>query len=261
MQPPGDPAATQLGAHRAPALVAAPKECAPRALIIVLPGGGVAYDKQWAATWLPLPGLPAVRAYVDLPLHGARLATDLRERWRGARVSRFFAPAILGMAAELPSIIDELMARFALPATTPVGVCGWSIGGLAAFLAALDEPRITVLAGFAIPGGGVHHLRLRERSKDPDESTWLARLDLLGRASELAPTPALLMHGDDDDWVDAASSRTLHAALASAYVAAPDRLRYVEYPGVAHDPCACAAEPRRRIAADIGAWLAAHLPG
>jgi len=109
--------ATRLGQHGAPALLSFPENSVPRAVVIVLPGGGVPYDKRWAAEWLPLHGFPALRAYVDLPLHGERLAPDLRERHRHDRVRGFFAPAILGMAAEIPSIIDDLLALAKNPLT------------------------------------------------------------------------------------------------------------------------------------------------
>lgn len=249
----------RLGNRGAPALLARPAGVEPRAIVLVLPGGGLAFDKRWALEWLPLEGLPVLRAYVDLPLHGERLVPDLRERFRFDRIRGFFGPAILGMAAEIPSILDDLFERAGNPSLRRVGLCGWSIGGLAAFLAALKEPRVGPLAGFAIPGGGVDHLRLMERPPDPAEAALLRDLDLLDQAGDLYPRPVLLMHGSDDTWVRPTSSRTLYRVLASAYRDRLDRVRYEEFPGVPHDPLEADADRRRAIAGAARRWMATHL--
>ncbi len=249
----------RLGSGRAPAILSFPEGSKPRAIVIVLPGGGVPYDKKWAARWLPLTGFPALRAYVDLPLHGERMVPDLRERYRHDRVKAFFAPAILGMAAEIPSVIDDLLALAENPGIDRVGLCGWSIGGLAAFLAALAEERVGAVVGFAIPGGGTQHLRLEGIPTGGEELALLTELDLLRRAPELFPKPVLLMHGLGDTWVSADSSRVLHDRLRPIYGSAPHRLRYVEYPTAPHDPRAGALAEQDAIAGEARQWLESYL--
>ncbi|MDF1555661.1 MAG: hypothetical protein P1P84_21490 [Deferrisomatales bacterium] len=240
-------------------MLAAPPGVRPRSVVVVLPGGGLHFDKRWAARWLPLTDLPVLRAYVDLPLHGERLAADLRERHRHDPLRGFFGPAILGMAEELPSIIDDLLDRVGDPSIDRVGVCGWSIGALAAFLGALEEDRIGVLAGFAMPLGSPDHLRVADRPPAGMEPALLERLDLLAQAGGLYPRPVLLLHGDADTWVGAEASRTLHRALEPIYAPCAEKLRYVEFPGVPHDPLAGDQEQRVAIAEAVRGWLAAHL--
>ena len=247
----------RLGKYKAPALLKFPEKEIAKAVVIILPGGGVSYDKQWAADWLPLNDFPALKAYVDLPLHGERIVPDLRKRYRHDRVKGFFSPAILGMVEEIPSIVDDLLgiARN----IEHVGLCGWSIGGLAAFLGALKDDRIGALAGFAIPGGGTHYLRMDEEISDGEEIEVFDRLDLLKKAERLYPKPVLLMHGTADTWVSSDSSRTLYERLKPIYATSPERLRYIEYSKVPHDPQAGESEEQPAIAQTVQAWLETHL--
>ena len=242
----------RLGKERAPAILCSPESGSPRAIVVVLPGGGAAYDKQWAHRWLPLEDLPVLRAYVDLPLHGERMAEDLRERHRKHRVRRFHAPVILGMAEEMPSILDDL-AALAPSASERVGILGWSLGGLAAFLSAMGGG-IRSVGAFAIPSRR-EYLRAGEAPIDPRDLALLDRMDLHVRAAELHPTAILLLHGMKDEWVSVDSSRALHALLLRHYAAAPGRLRYVEYPDAAHDPCRSSLEDLEAIRQEVRAWL------
>jgi len=55
-----------------------------------------------------------------------------------------------------------------------------------------------------------------------------------GRAARFFPAALLSQTAGADAVVSPDGARALHATLGSQYVAAPQRQRYVEYPGAAH---------------------------
>jgi pimeloyl-ACP methyl ester carboxylesterase len=249
-----------LGNRKAPAIVTFPETTRPKSILIILPGGGVSYDKRWAFKWLPLEDLPILRAYIDLPLHGERMSGDLRERYRKDRLTEFYAPSILGMSKEIPSIIDDLLELKGDCPIETIGICGWSIGGLATFLSAIEENRITSIAGFAIPGD-TNYLKLEQIQKNKERLALLEKLNLRTKAKALYPKSVLLLHGFNDDWVDIESSRLLYRMLKPVYADLPERLRYVEYENVSHDPCASGIKELQAIREDIRNWFEKTLLG
>ena len=246
--------AIRVGNHKAPAILTLPEANKPRSILIVLPGGGLLYDKQWAFKWLPMEDLPILCAYIDLPLHGERKVDDLRERYRKDRLTEFYVPTILGMSKEIPSIIDDLLELIQDCSIGTVGICGWSIGGLAAFLSAVEENRITALAGFAIPTH-TNYLHLKQFPRDKKVLALLEKLNLTTKVKALYPRPVLLMHGLDDNWVNAESSRSLYGILKPIYAGFPENLRHVEYENVSHDPCASGIKELQAIREEIRNWF------
>jgi hypothetical protein len=249
-----------LGNRKAPALLTFPDTTSPKSILIILPGGGVSYDKRWAFKWLPLEDLPILRAYIDLPLHGERMSGELRERYRKDRLTEFYAPSILGMSKKIPSIIDDLLELKEDCPIETIGICGWSIGGLAAFLSAIEENRITAIAGFAIPGD-IHYLKLEKIQKDKERLALLEQLNLRTKVKALYPKSVLLLHGLNDNWVDIKSSRLLYRMLKPIYADFPERLQYIEYQNVSHDPCASGIKELHAIREDISNWFKKTLLG
>jgi hypothetical protein len=246
--------AVRLGNGAAPAILSFPGTTKPKSILIVLPGGGVLYDKQWALKWLPLEDLPILRAYIDLPLHGERKVEDLRERYRKDSLTEFYVPSILGMSKEIPSIIHDLLKLTTNCSIESIGICGWSIGGLAAFLSAIEDNRIKALAGFAIPTG-TKYLRVNRLSTDKKRLALLDKLNLITKAKALYPRSVLLMHGLKDDWVDPESSRSLYRILKPLYAGVPEKIRYVEYTNVSHDPCDSGVKALHAIREEICHWF------
>lgn len=246
--------AIMVGNRRAPAILTFPETNKPKSILIVLPGGGLLYDKQWAFKWLPMEDLPILHAYIDLPLHGERKVDDLRGRYRKDRLTEFFVPSILGMSKEIPSIIDDLLELIQDCSIETVGICGWSIGGLAAFLSAIEENRITALAGFAIPTHA-NYLRLKQFPGNKKGLALLERLSLVAKAKSLYPRSVLLMHGLNDDWVNVESSRSLYRILKPICAGFPEKLRHIEYENVSHDPCASGIKELQAIREEIRNWF------
>jgi pimeloyl-ACP methyl ester carboxylesterase len=89
------------------------------------------------ASALPLAGVAAWRAYLDLPMHGRRqlpggLEEFMQLGYQDA-VLKAFEPQVTQAVDEFPAVLAELRAR--LPVTDgPIGVVGASVGALAAQL-------------------------------------------------------------------------------------------------------------------------------
>lgn len=231
----------------APALVRVPaREAGAWPVVVCWHGFGPPDSEHAMAEALPLNAVPAVVAYLGLPLFGARgPAGGAAERGRlqaADYVRHLFAPAVGGAVAELPAVLDALQAHVG-GTMGPVGLVGFSAGGLTAgvpITAAVAINTVPRLAGL---------VALAERLLGP--YTWsdearveVARWDLLARVPALmaplrpgGPPPALLLlHGAADEYFSPDHLRALYAALAPRYAAAgaADRLAFVDVPGLTH---------------------------
>jgi dienelactone hydrolase len=249
-----------LGPTRVPALVHYRPGAAPKPMVILSPGGGnqpIDNCKELFAQTLPLDGEDLFKVYVDLPLHGERAVPDLGKRFRTDQVRLFLHPIVLGMARDIVHLIDELSQRPEVDAAR-IGVCGWSLGGQASLLAAAVDQRIKAAIGLSVP----YDAEQGPRAPYPDtpaHCVWRTELDVLGVAPNICPTAILLIHGARDAWVNVESSRRLHAALKPHYASCPERLRYVEYPNMAHsisqaDGEACARE-QHLLKEEVARWF------
>jgi dienelactone hydrolase len=174
------------------------------------------------ATALAEAGFLAVS--VDALGHGERRYPNFEsifndERWdtQFEATESDFLSVIGGSAAEVPSIIDELLERgWARP--DGIGIAGRSMGGEITFASVLADRRLR--AAVTVVGSPEWTLpRLDSPHHHPQRFFPVA---LLSQAAEL------------DEYVPPAPIRRFHAALEPLYASAPERIRYVEYPGVGH---------------------------
>jgi len=249
-----------LGPSRIPALLSYRPDGRKKPLAILAPGGGnqkIDDRKELFAQTLPLDGQELFRVYVDLPLHGERMVPDLGKRFWTDQVWRFLHPIVVGMAREMVQLIDALAQREDVDATK-VGVCGWSLGGQASLLAAAVDKRIKAAIGMGVPFDADRGPQA-PILETPAHQVMRTELDVSAVAHHLYPAAVLLIHGAKDAWVGVESSRLLYAALKPHYSASPERLRYVEYPNMAHSISqavdqAC-AEEQKQLKEEVAAWF------
>ncbi len=224
-----------LGPTRVPVLLSYVPDGRPKPLVILAPGGGnqgIDNCKELIAQTLPLEDEDLYRVYVDLPLHGDRAAADLGKRFHTDQVLLFLHPIVLGMAREMVQLIDILGERRDVDAGR-VGVGGWSLGGQASLIAAAADRRIRTVVAMCIPCDA----DMGPRAHVPDDAAHdvlRTELDVVAVADHLSRAAVLLIHGSKDAWVTVESSRILTQALSPHYASCPERLRFVEYPNMAH---------------------------
>jgi dienelactone hydrolase len=139
----------------------------------------------------------------------------------------------------VPSIIDELLER-RWAREDRIGIGGRSIGGDIVFASILADTRLRV--GASIVGSPEWTL------------PWLASPHR--HPQRFFPVALLSQTAELDAYVPAAPVRRFHARLEPSYVSAPERNRYVEYPGVGHFLTPeLDQDSRRLLAAWFGRWL------
>lgn len=120
-------------------------------------------------------------------------------------------------AAEVPAIIDDLLARgWARPGR--LGIGGRSLGGNISYAAVLADRRLSVIASvvgspeWTLPRPHSPHLH----------------------PERFFPAAVLSQSAELDEFVPAAPVRQFHRTLAPYYEADPGRCDYVEYAGTGH---------------------------
>ena len=167
----------------------------------------------------------------DAPHHGERrdaLVDEIR-RASGADVDRLLIRLVEDGAAEVPALVDHLLAA-GHPA---VAVAGISMGAYIALAAAANEPRLAAIASLLgspdwTPDDGV---------VPPGLAPAVARAPI-HRLDRFPPRPLLLINCGRDVNVPPAPARRFAAALRPLYEAAgaPGRLLHREYPDSDHFP-------------------------
>jgi dienelactone hydrolase len=231
------------------------------------------------AAALPLNGVDAWRAYLGLPMFGARApAGGPEEIMRLAAedyVQKLFRPVVEQAAAEAPSAIDDLREQLSIEAG-PVGLVGGSAGGAVALLLLAESDLPVAAAALVNPVVRVRSVvEAGERMYDvsyswTEKSRAVAdRFDFVERVGEIGKrdpqSPVLLVGGAEDDPAYREPLAGLHDALAAHY-AERDRVGFVSVPGMAH---ALAEEPgmeaapqtaeAKEVEAAMTAWFQRYL--
>jgi len=214
--------------------------------VLVVPGGGRGFHKDWAMKAFPMDDTPFMRVYIDLPQHGDRGdPSSIRRQWLRNPVGEFIAPIIVEMRKDLSSVIDYLQGRDDVDAGR-IGACGWSIGGMSVILAIPRDRRINSVVTVAAAQSPRLMLHKDNRGvlqwpietpATPEEMEWLTREeDPETWASLFYPTSVLLLHGTEDLQVPSVVSRRLYESLLPHYKEDPSRLKIIEFSGAGHRP-------------------------
>lgn len=203
--------------------------------------GGGKEDARDALVALAEAGFLAVG--LDNVGHGERRLPDFGRRFAGLgpgpELEAGFLALVRATAREVPTVLDDLLAR-GLARPDHLGVAGWSMGGFVAYAAVVADPRLRAAA----PLLGAPAWRL------PWPESPHRHLE------RFFPTALLSQTAAGDRRVPPQATKHFHAALAAYYAGAPERLRYVEYPGVGHDVPADVASAMRQRMVD---WFRQHL--
>jgi dienelactone hydrolase len=201
--------------------------------------------------YAPYPAALAEAGFLAVSLdavgHGERRYPDFDvifndERWDASfeETETDFLRVIDETAAEVPAIIDDLVARGWARADR-VGVAGRSLGGNVSYASVLADSRVRAVV--SVVGSPEWTLpRAHSPHHHPDRFFPAAVLSLAAEFDEHCPPGPI---------------RAFHAALEPFYAAEPDRIAYVEYPGVRH---ALTPELNDESGRALVAWFRRWLP-
>lgn len=200
-----------------------PEVAARRGVVLVYHGfGGDKSQLGDLAGLLAAAGFLAVR--VDAVGHGDRRLPHWdrvfsEQRWAEAEdeTEAEFLALLSATAAEVPAIVDGLVA-LGWVHDGRLGITGRSLGGEISYAAVLAEPRIRAAAPMV------------------GSPEWtLPWPDSPHRHPERFHPVPILSHGAElDQFVPAKYIRDFHDRLTPLYAHSPERLRYIEHPGVDH---------------------------
>ncbi|MGI8436434.1 MAG: alpha/beta hydrolase family protein [Chthoniobacterales bacterium] len=220
-------------------------------LLVLFHGYGAPASPSELARALPLPGLNAVLAYVNLPMVAGRLPVGgldaLRRLQKQNFVNGFFFPSISGAAHELRPIVDQIASAYHLEVKNGIGLFGFSAGGAAALLS-LMESDVPVHAAVIVNApmsvaqnveNWEHTLGLHFAWDDASHRAAL-RYDIGAQAARIArrqPLPALLLlRGEADKSLGLDPAQRAYEQLRSAYTAhdGANRVELQTVPGLGH---------------------------
>jgi predicted esterase len=219
--------------------------------------------------------VPVWRVYLGTPLYGRRApeggAEELMRRGAEDAVTLLLHPIITGAVAELPAAVDDLRGRLGIDAALPLGIFGFSQGGVAALLA-LSRRVLPIRA--AVTFGAVIDVPAAVETMAPMfgfEYEWTeerhalaAEISATDRARALAESGAaiLLGVGAEDPLPVREPAERLAAAIRAEGGTAETRVLpnlghgFVEEPGVE----AVAQGPQARAVDELASgWFGRHL--
>jgi dienelactone hydrolase len=232
-------------------------------LILFWHGFGSPNCEADVAEAFPLEQVEAWKAYLGLPLFGQRSggAEDLMRRQFEDYVLQLLLPVIDQAIRELPSVVEGLRSQCELDNNSPLGLFGFSAGGLATLLTLTESQlpiQATVLAGVtkdlasAVATYEKFTKSAYEMLKEQypalkAEYAWSEesqaaknRLDFVTRSEEIAqrePLPAILfVHGVQDEAFNIQDVEVLYNALKVQYeqVHHPERLSIKVFQNLKH---------------------------
>jgi hypothetical protein len=226
-----------------PLLLKYEENCFPRPAVIVLHGtrrnkviGAEEHDAY-------LKGGDFIRVYPDAPLHGERAILDhktaLDSTWegylqgKGDALHEVMIPMVYGLAQEVGIIIDCLLDHPQL-ITPHFGVYGFSVAGLASFMAAGLEPRLDAAVMLSAPLRFLFMMIGRAYEWDEASLIEAEAYDPMAHPERFFPTALLFSHGVRDDLAPVEVTRDVVRRLEPYYQSNPERLRLSEYPHVRH---------------------------
>lgn len=263
-------------------------------LILFWHGFGSPNGEADIAEAFPLEQVEAWKAYLGLPLFSQRSvgAEDLMRRQFEDYVLQLLLPVIDRAMQELPSVVEALRSHCNLDNNSPLGLFGFSAGGLATLLTLTESQlpiQATVVAGVTkdlasavatyekFTKSAYEMLKEQYPALKPEyawsEESQAAkiRLDFVSRSKEIAqrePLPAiLLMHGVQDEAFDLKDVEVLYNALKVQYEQAhhPERVSMKEFQHLKHAiDLAANSLPNQRadiveMEKVIGAWFKQYL--
>jgi pimeloyl-ACP methyl ester carboxylesterase len=256
-----------------------PPDCQQAPLVVVLHLMDPPRSEAAMAAALPLAGVPAWRAYLGLPMFGARMPAGDPEAFMRLgyddALLKLLGPVVDQAARELPSAIAALRQQ-SPGAVGPVGLVGGSAGAAAILLALAEGPvsvRAVALVNAAVRAADVvaaGERVFRTTYRWSDAARRVAnRLDFVHRARDIAsriPQPGvLLVNGEDDAPAFPASADDLYEALSARWWS-PEQVERCRIPGLGH---ALAEEPgldpapqtpgAAHVDEVVGTWLTRRL--
>jgi hypothetical protein len=210
--------------------------------------GGTKERVEYYSAALAEAGFLAVS--LDAVGHGERRYPDFdvtfsNQRWNAQfeETEADFLKLIDDTVAEVPSIIDDLLAR-GWAREDRVGIAGRSLGGNVSYAAVLADTRVRAAA----PVVGSPEWTL-PRAHSPHH-----------HPGRFFPAAVLSQAAEFDEYVPVGPIRDFHARLEPRYAREPERIQYIEYSGVGHFLTPeLNAESCQRMVAWFQRWLPDHL--
>lgn len=232
-------------------------------LVLFWHGFGSPLGEADLAEAFPLEHVEAWKAYLGLPLFGQRSvgAEDLMRRQMEDYVLQLLLPVVEQAMQELPKLVESLRSHCDLESNSPIGLFGFSAGGLAALLTLVESHlpiQAVVLAGVTkdLSATVATYERFTQSSYQmlkeqypglKPEYEWSeeseaarTRLDFVAHSKRISlrdPLPAILfIHGAQDEAFNLDDVETLHNALKSQYqqINHPERLSLTVFQHLRH---------------------------